>query len=150
MEPVWFTIAQTQLGIKEALGYKNNPEVQKYYEEAGAGKLPDSVPWCAAFVGAMLHRAGFKGTGLLAARSYLLWGKKLDKPTHGCIVVFARGTSAWQGHVAFFVRTNANRSIRVLGGNQSDAVTYANYSTNRLLGYRWPVGAPLIRTKKNG
>ena len=138
MSPKWFEIAKTQVGTKEALGFKNNPDVQRYYEEAGSGKLPDSVPWCAAFVGSMLYRAGQKGTGLLAARSYLLWGTELKNPIQGCLVIFKRGNSAWQGHVAFFDRTNTNGTIRVLGGNQDDQVSFANFTTRNVLGYRWP------------
>lgn len=142
MAPKWYELAQKEVGVKEAPGFANNPVVQQYYEEAGSGKQPDSVPWCAAFVGAMLHRAGVKGSGLLAARSYLNWGKALQKPTQGCIVVFQRGSSSWLGHVAFFVRTNPDGTIQVLGGNQGDKVSYANFSTNsrflKVLGYRWP------------
>jgi uncharacterized protein (TIGR02594 family) len=138
MTPKWFTLAQGQIGVKEAPGFENNPVVQQYYVEAGSGKQPDAVPWCAAFVGAMLHRAGIKGSGFLAARSYLTWGKPLQKPTQGCVVVFQRGNSQWQGHVAFFVRTNPDGTIRVLGGNQGDKVSYGNFSTKKVLGYRWP------------
>lgn len=138
--PRWLDLAKAEIGTKEAPGYANNPVVQKYYEDAGAGKLPDSVPWCAAFVGAMLKRAGVSPSGYLAARSYLTWGQKLSRPIPGAIVVFSRG-NAWQGHVAFFDRDNGN-SLRVVGGNQGDAVTYANYPKSRVLGYRWPLHVP--------
>jgi uncharacterized protein (TIGR02594 family) len=137
--PKWHQLAMMELGTKEAPGYANNPIVQQYYVDAGSGKQPDSVPWCAAFVGAMLKRAGVSPSGYLAARSYLKWGKALTTPVLGAIVVFKRGNSAWQGHVAFFEGFNPNGSLRVLGGNQSDAVTYANYPRGIVLGYRWPL-----------
>ena len=139
--PRWLDLARAEIGTKEAPGYANNPVVQKYYEDAGSGKLPDSVPWCAAFVGAMLKRAGVSPSGYLAARSYLKWGQKLTKPIPGAIVVFSRGSSPSQGHVAFFEQDKGN-SIRVLGGNQNDAVTRANYPKSRVLGYRWPLHFP--------
>jgi uncharacterized protein (TIGR02594 family) len=85
----------------------------------------------------MLKRAGVAPSGYLAARSYLKWGQKLAKPIPGAIVVFSRGNPT-QGHVAFFEKDNGS-SIRVLGGNQSDAVTLANYPKSRVLGYRWPL-----------
>ena len=138
MIPLWFALAQKELGIKEAPGFANNPAVEAYFRDSGKGKQPDSVPWCAAFVGAMLERAGQRGTGFWAAQSYLNWGKALAQPIQGCIVVFKRGNSSWQGHVAFFDRMNKDGSIRVLGGNQADQVSYANFSTRNLLGYRWP------------
>lgn len=136
MIPKWYELAVKELGTKEAPGFANNPIVQQYYVDAGSGKQPDSVPWCAAFVGAMLKRAGVSPSGFLAARSYLNWGEK-TKPIPGAIVVFRRGNNPWQGHVAFFVQDNGS-TIRVIGGNQSDAVTYANYPKSRVIDYRWP------------
>jgi uncharacterized protein (TIGR02594 family) len=140
--PPWYVLAQAEIGVKEAPGFANNPIVKQYYIDAGGGKQPDSVPWCAAFVGAMLRRSGHSGSGFLAARSYLTWGVELKEPRIGCVVVFARGRS-WQGHVAFFNRRNENGTIRVLGGNQDDMVKYASYNTSKVLGYRWPHGVTL-------
>jgi uncharacterized protein (TIGR02594 family) len=136
-EPEWLRLARKEVGVKESPGFENNPVVQQYYVDAGTGKMPDSVPWCAAFVGAMLKRAGYKGTGMLAARTYLNWGTKLVKPKLGCIVVFERGNVKWQGHVTLFIKEHGPY-IRCLGGNQNDAVTYADYPKSKLLGYRWP------------
>jgi hypothetical protein len=40
-------------------------------------------------------------------------------------------------------RTRSNTSnLLVLGFNQSDAVTIAEFSRDRVLGYRWPKGQP--------
>lgn len=136
--PSWYALAQREIGTKEAPGFANNPTVQQYYVEAGAGKQPDAVPWCAAFVGAMLRRAGYSGTGYLAARSYLGWGVALKRPKIGCVVVLERGASSWQGHVAFYNRQNKNGTIRLLGGNQLDSVNYGNFAVFKVLGYRWP------------
>jgi uncharacterized protein (TIGR02594 family) len=98
--------------------------------------LLDAVPWCAAFVGAILKRTGVKPSGSLMARSYLNWGTPLKTPKPGAVVVFARGKPP-QGHVAFFVK-DEGRTILVVGGNQSDAVTVTSYPKARVLGYRWP------------
>ena len=127
--------------MKEAPGKANNTVVQAYYKDSGHPEIKhDSVPWCAAFVGAMLKRAGLKHSGSLLARSYLSWGKKLAQPKRGAIVVLARGNSSWQGHVAFFECEDKGRIV-CLGGNQSDRVTLASYPKSRLLGYRWPAEA---------
>lgn len=141
--PRWYELAMAEIGTKEAPGYANNPIVQGYYRDAGSGKLPDSVPWCMAFVNAMLERSGRSGTGFLAARSALPWGQKLIKPIRGCIVVFKRGKLAWQGHVAFFDSFTPSGHLRVLGGNQSDQVCYAVYRKEAVLGFRWPSGEPM-------
>lgn len=51
------------------------------------------------------------------------------------------GTGA--GHVGFFVASLGDNHIRVLGGNQSDAVTIATFRRSSVLSYRWPVGHDL-------
>lgn len=138
MEPVWLAGARKLVGLKEIVGSKHEKQIVAFFAEAGnPGVKDDETAWCAAFVGAMLKKAGVKGTGKLNARSYLQWGVKIDQPRVGCIVVFKRGNSAWQGHVAFYLRTVGNR-IEVLGGNQGNAVSIAQYPKSALLGYRWP------------
>ena len=139
MEPKWLELAREELGTKESPGTKNNPVVVQYYADSGnAGIRDDSVAWCAAFVGAMLRRCDLPSTGTLTARDYLKYGTPLDEPKLGCIVVFTRGNSTWEGHVAFYVGETAN-NIKVLGGNQSNSVSIASYPKSKLLGYRWPV-----------
>lgn len=142
-EIAWLTEAKKMLGVRERPGRQNNEAIVELYAEAGhAWVKDDSVAWCAAFVGAMLRRAGQASSGSLAARSYLNWGKKLDKPHMGCIVVFRRGNSSWQGHVGFYVG-ETDQFVKVLGGNQSNMVRIANYPKTKLLGYRWPASLPV-------
>ena len=146
--PRWYALALAERGVKEAPGAADNPIVGAYYRDAGFPKIKhDSVPWCAAFVGAMLTRAGRKPSGSLMARSYLKWGSKLRKPRQGCIVVFPRGSSPTAGHVTFFDREE-NGKLVCLGGNQSDAVNERRYSKSRVLGYRWPSEAVAAKPRK--
>ena len=151
-EPKWFELAKKEIGTKEGPGTRNNPTVQKYYGDAGAGVQQDSVPWCAAFVGAMLKRAGVEPSGSLMARSYLNWGTPLKSPVPGCVVVFSRGQPP-SGHVAFYEK-DVGSSVQVVGGNQSDSVKRATYPKARILGYRWPAAiatpAPVISPSKKG
>lgn len=137
--PRWLHLARKELGTKEQPGPRNNPDVQMYYCEAVNAKHPDSVPWCAAFVGAMLARAGKKPSRSLMARSYLNWGVSIREPIPGAIVVFSRGRPP-AGHVAF-VESVHDSTLIVIGGNQSDAVTRAVYPKSKVLGYRWPKGS---------
>ena len=137
-EPAWLVEARKFLGTKEIAGPRDNPVIVDFFKDVGqAWVQDDETAWCAAFVGAMLKKAGIAGTGKLNARSYLDWGKHLDEPVPGCVVVFKRGNSSWQGHVAFFLRDLGDH-IEVLGGNQSNSVSVARYSKASLLGYRWP------------
>lgn len=65
--PRWYELALGERGVKEAPGAADNPVVQAYYKDAGHPEVKhDSVPWCAAFVGAMLARSGIKPSGSLA------------------------------------------------------------------------------------
>ncbi len=143
-EPQWMLEARKELGVKEWPGKnKNNPVVMDYYAEAGHSWVQsDEVPWCAAFVGAMLERAGVHSTRRLNARSYLDWGLSLSpaSPEPGCITVFRRGANPAHGHVAFFHKHHGN-TIEVLGGNQRNSVNLAHYKTADLLGFRWPYTA---------
>jgi uncharacterized protein (TIGR02594 family) len=132
-----YDLAKAEVGTVEWRD-GNNPKVVAYFKDSGnAGVKDDATAWCAAFVGAMLKRAGRKGTGMLTARSYLDWGIPVDRKDAkpGDIVIFKRGNSSWQGHVAFFVKDRGD-VIDVLGGNQSNAVNVKGYSATSLLGIR--------------
>ena len=134
----YYQLAKTFEGTKEIRGPKHNKVVLAFYADVGHSWVDnDEVAWCAAFVGAMLERSGMRSTRSLAARSYLQWGNKVavDDAKPGDIVVFKRGNSSWEGHVAFFVR-QTKASIYVLGGNQSNAVNVKAYPKSKLLGIR--------------
>ncbi len=146
-DPAWLKLARAELGTKEEPGEANNPAILTYYRDAGHPEInADSIAWCAAFCGAMLERSGYPSSKQLNARSYLTWGKEISKPQPGCVAVFSRGDPrGWEGHVAFFLEETAT-GVKVLGGNQGDAVTVATYPKARLLGYRVPVTAANSRT----
>ena len=134
-----YEMAKAEVGTVEwAKG--DNPKVVAYFKDCGnPGVMDDVTAWCAAFVGAMLRRAGVKSTGALNARSYLDWGTPVNRKNAlpGDVVVFKRGNSSWQGHVAFFVK-DRGALIDVLGGNQSNAVNVKGYQAAALLGIRRP------------
>lgn len=131
--------ASAWLGLEEWPGAKHNPDVVAMFAKAGhAGVKDDETPWCAAFVGAVLAECGVMGTGALNARSYLNWGEpvELEAAKPGDVVIFSRGDpKGWQGHVAFY-QSHDEARVAVLGGNQGNAVSVAQYSRARLLGVR--------------
>lgn len=147
--PRWLDMAIEASGTKEKDGAHDNPEIMRYYRDAGHPEIRhDETPWCAAFACAMLERAGQASPKTLSARDFMRWGKPLEKPKPGALCVFSRGDPrGWQGHVAFYLEEDATR-IRVLGGNQADTVSATWYPKSRLLGYRWPVTAANSRTTK--
>lgn len=139
--PSWYALARKEIGQCEIDGAAASPRILDYYRLAGAGWVKDdAVPWCAAFANAMLAEAGVRGTGSLAARSFLKWGRQVRSPYRGCIVVFKRGTRPWQGHVGF-VEKMSEASVWCLGGNQGDGVNIRRFPRTRVLGFRQPEGA---------
>jgi uncharacterized protein (TIGR02594 family) len=137
-DPSWLVEALRLDGIKETPGKAHNPEVVKMFAEAGHPQVKDDeTAWCAAFVGAMLLRGGYAGTGKLTARSYLEWGEPVTTPQRGDVVVFPRGNSTWQGHVAFVLKAD-DQWVHAFGGNQSNAVNVTRYSRANVLGFRRP------------
>jgi uncharacterized protein (TIGR02594 family) len=148
MQPPWIDIARTYVGLKEVPGPQSQPVIMEMFRLCGHDwPKGDDTPWCAAFVGACLALSGYKGTRSLAARSYLQFGRRLERPQPGCIAIFTRGNKNPKlGHVAFYVKEEGGR-IHVLGGNQADQVNVTGYASSRLLGYVWPVdAAPLPAT----
>lgn len=134
VDPNWLDIARGEIGtLEKSVG--ENKRIIEYHMVTTLKASTDEVPWCSSFVCWCLEKAGVESTRSAWARSFLNWGAKLDKPRSGCIVVFTRGTNS--GHVGFYIG-ETKTTIKVLGGNQSNAVNISVYSKDRLLGYRWP------------
>lgn len=139
--PPWLKEAIKNLGVHEGPGAANNPTVVQFYADAGfPGIKHDDVAWCAAFVGAMLKRAGYKPSGSLAARSYETYGVNLHKPMFGCIGVKKRPGGGWLGHVGFVVAYDGAK-VWMLGGNQGDKVSVAAFPVSQFTAFVAPSGA---------
>lgn len=139
----WLETAQEfrRTGIKEIKGRVDNPVVVAMWALGRAGNIDeDETPWCAAFASCVLELSGIKSARTGWARSYLQWGKRIEKPREGCIVVFKRGSG---GHIGFVVGKTSSGELAVLGGNQSDAVNVRSFDKSRVLGYMWPEGYPV-------
>jgi len=130
-------VAKTYLGMN-AGDPKQARTLSAFFKKAGGVTLdPSTTAWCAAFANSVLGAAGIKGTGSAMAQSFLKFGSAVSKPTKGDIVVFERGArGSGLGHVGFIVGVNANGSLQVLGGNQSNRTSIETFKTDRVLGYR--------------
>lgn len=141
-DPKWIALARSMIGVTETPGPDSNPEVVQMFKDIKRGGIKDdATPWCAAFVGAMLERSGIKSSRFESAKSYLGWGDDLEGPMYGCVVVFTREGG---GHVGFVVGRDDEGHLMVLGGNQGDAVNIKAFKLDRVSGYRWPAGEPMI------
>lgn len=135
--PPWLEIAEAELGVHEEPGPKSALKILEYHRSTALKATDDNIPWCASFVGWVLKKSGINGTNSAVARSYLNWGKPLNKPEFGCIVILSRG-NGWTGHVGFYVGSTKSETIRVLGGNQHDQVSIENFPKSQIIGLRWP------------
>lgn len=141
-KPDWLEFAEEYINLKEIKGPKHNMDILDFWDDIKLGGInTDEVPWCAAFVGAILERCGIKSTRSGMAKSYLNWGTRLTTPVQGCVVVFTRKGG---GHVGFVEGVDKAGNLYVLGGNQSDAVNVKLFKTSNVVGYRWPSGFDLI------
>lgn len=96
---------------------------------------PVAVPWCAAFINAILEREGYIGTNSNRARSFANYGVKVNSPEVGDIVVF-------RSHVGIFVeykQVNDTLYVGVLGGNQSNSVKVSYFPVKKILAIRRPI-----------
>jgi uncharacterized protein (TIGR02594 family) len=140
-QPRWLAVALRERGEKEVAGTGSNPRIEEYFTWSSRGEKPDHVPWCGAFVSFCLGRAGEieKGRGSARAADWLSWGKALEEPRPGCVVVLEPQAEGASGHVGFWVKEEGGR-IHLLAGNQSNMVNIKAYRKTELQenGYRWP------------
>lgn len=108
---------------------------------AGIEIDPRKTPWCSGIANGILGANGIKGTGSLAARSFLNFGTATDNPRIGDVVVLSRGNNPSQGHVGFFNGFDDNGNVKVLGGNQSNQFSEATFNRNNVLSFRRPTQA---------
>lgn len=113
--------------LLEALRYRG--------KTAGQLGLPAKL-WCADFMNYVLNKAGGKGTHSRAARSFLEFGKRLDGPRVGAIVIFARGHNS--GHVGVVRGTDGEGNPIVVSGNHGHKVWEAVYPKHKVLAYVMP------------
>lgn len=135
-------VAFGELGVHEVSGSAANPRIVLYAAHTTLKATSDEVPWCSSLANFCTDTAGFPGTRSAAARSWLNWGVVLDKPILGCVVIFERKDTSnpHAAHVAICDHPDiSNGIIRVIGGNQSDAVTVSRNSVSKVIGYRSPL-----------
>lgn len=124
------------------IGYSQRTHRAELKELLGVD--PVRTEWCAAFVNAVLAESGIPGSDTvsqypLTARSFLDWGVRVKDPEPGDVVVFPRGSEAWQGHVGFYLRTQIIDGVKyyyILGGNQDNKVSIDVFRASRAISIR--------------
>lgn len=135
--PMMVQAALTEFGCLETPGPGNNPTIMAWAREVGlqATYTADSVPWCGLFMAMVAHRAGKPlVSSPLWALSWAKFGVEAGQPRLGDVLTFVRKGG---GHVALYVGED-KAAYHVLGGNQSDQVSFARIDKARLYRVRRP------------
>ena len=131
------TAAISQTGPKKDAVFAIGLEALKWI---GASSRQVGVPypelWCADFINIIQRRTGHPTTNSRAAKSFLDYGKRIDQPRVGAIVVLTRGKNG--GHVGIVRGTDGAGNIIVISGNHGNKVWESMYPKNRVLGYVIP------------
>lgn len=129
-------------GQQEVEGPDSNPWILGIIKKLFPFATDDSnISWCSIFIHHICEEAGIqikkdKDSG--TARSWLKFGQPvtLEEALPGDVVIFWRESlTSWKGHVALYVN-DRGLNVRVLGGNQQNAVNIRSYPKNRILGIR--------------
>lgn len=140
-EPIWLSVARAFVGISEIPGTVSNQVILQWARDLKAPYLNDDVAWCALFICRLCLACGLPLPGssydLLRAKSFEFWGIPASRGP-GAVLVFHRPGGY---HVGLYVGERAE-AFYVLGGNQSNAVSYTWIEKARLLACRWPSTVP--------
>jgi uncharacterized protein (TIGR02594 family) len=142
---LWYRIAMREIEtrVDEIVGPADNPRIVEYHQSTSLKVTDDETPWCSSFLNWIMEQAAQPKTDSAMARSWLNWGKEIEKPKKGCVVIFSRGNNPASGHAGLFV-SEENDRLLILGGDQGNQVCISSYPKSRVLGYRWPSPPALI------
>lgn len=131
-------------GTAEKPGPGSNPSIIKWAEDVGLDRVykTDETAWCGLWMAYVVKQAGWDDpVNPLWARNWLNFGTPQKKAALGDVLVFSRGSG---GHVGLYVGEDAT-AYHVLGGNQSNRVSFKRIAKTRLLGIRrcpWRINQP--------
>ena len=142
-----YTVARRFIGLAETPGAMDNPAVLAMLRLDDTSVEHDETPWCSAFVNWCCWLLEAPRSKSLAARSWLRVGHPIPiaeaRAGHDLVIFTRAGSTAdasilkAPGHVGFFVEyLPGSRTVRVLGGNQDNRVSVADFPLALVLGVR--------------
>ena len=129
------------VGLKEYPGLNNsNPVIMNMAQQLGIGDIypNDEVAWCSLYMCYLYLITGkpqpFKEYMILRALQQRYWGNEvnLNECKLGDVMVFQRPEG---GHVGLYIAESKN-SYHILGGNQSNSVSFTEIKKERLVSCR--------------
>lgn len=144
-----YQLAELFIGTKEITGETDNPLIMAMLRLCAAWPTHDEVPWCSGFANLICHLLDLPRSEDLRARSWLNVGRSVSiaeaRPGYD-VVVLMRGSPpqpgpdviSAPGHVGFFDGFDGTEQedVKLLAGNQSNAVNIMGFPADRVLGIR--------------
>lgn len=140
-------------GVKETPGRGDNPVILQWAQEVGGNVARDyehdETAWCGLAMALAAKRAGY--TPVVEPLWALNWAKFGDPvlvPMLGDLLVFKRFNANGKligGHITLYVGEDKAGYYHCLGGNQSDAISFARINKSRLFVARrcsWQIAQP--------
>jgi uncharacterized protein (TIGR02594 family) len=141
-DPAWLAEARKYIGLTEFPGASHNQTIMRWLDQLSAWWRDDETPWCGVFVAHCMQATGqVVPKYWMRAKAWAEWGEELPSPVLGCVVVFERKGG---GHVGFVVGRARSGNLMVLGGNQGNKVSIAEFARDRVVGYYWPPGVAML------
>lgn len=136
-EPTYLTIARRDIGVREIKGPKHHTRITQMLARLGAWWRDDETPWCGVALAAWMQEAGYPiPKHYYRALAWADYGVSCRGPRQGAIAVLTRKGG---GHVGLVTGVTPNGlHVRLLGGNQNDAVNEAWFTRERITVYRLP------------
>ena len=133
------SLARRYLGVKEIIGKGYHPLIAWWLSLCSYGlDASDEIAWCSGFTNGIAWELSLPRSKSAAARSWLKVGTPvtLEDALPGFdVVVLERGNDGVSGHVGFYVSHN-DKVVRLVGGNQANAVTEQDFERVKVLGVR--------------
>lgn len=102
-----------------------NPVIVWFFHATQTRPNGDCTSWCAAFLSWCLERCGLPSMQSASSQDYAHYGKEIQTPLAGDVVVFQDVGDPAHGHVALLVSQSADQ-IEVIGGNQGSGSVIPN------------------------
>lgn len=139
---MWLAKAMAERGIKELTGSAHSERIIEYHRHTSLGATDDETPWCSSFLCWLFETLDITSPKSAASLSWLRWGKVLDTPRRGCVVILERLDANGdvipnRGHCGLWVGAT-DTTVQILGGNQRNKVGVNDFPIQRVVGYRWP------------
>ena len=134
------THARKDIGLREIKGPATAPRLSKILAKYGAWWRDDETPWCGNIMAAWADECGHDyPKHYYRALAWATWGMPSGGPVLGAVAVLSRNGGGHVGMVSAISQDGLH--VRLLGGNQGNAVSEAWFPVHRVSAYRVPYAA---------